>query len=98
MTPALDDLEALAWRVLGYEQASAVAMCHENKDHDAEMAWDLDSALERRFGCDFSRFCHLVEKLLPLMPLLPDDRDGRQHHAFPVDGAVIVRAATDSAD
>lgn len=38
MTPALDDLEVLAWRVLGYEQASAVAMCHENKDHDAEMA------------------------------------------------------------
>lgn len=27
-----------------------------------------------------------------------DDRDGRQHHAFPVDSAVIVRAATDSAD
>ena len=98
MTLTLDDLEILAWRVIGFDQASAVNMWEERNDRNAEMGWDLDGALEKRFGCDFSGFCHLVEKLLPLMPLLPDDRDGRQHHAFPVDSAVIVRAATDSAD
>ena len=35
-------------------------------DH-AEMGWNLDGALEKRFGCDFSGFCNLVEKLLPIL-------------------------------
>ena len=92
MTPNLDYLEILAWRVLGYEQTPAVDMCKERNDCNAEMVWDLDGALEKRFGCDFSGFCHLVEKLLPLMP---DDRD---YHAFPADGAAIVRTTADNAD
>ena len=66
MTTTLDDLEILAWRVIGFDQASAVNMWEERNDRNAEMGWDLDGALEKRFGCDFSGFCNLVEKLLPL--------------------------------
>jgi len=61
MTPTLDDLEILAWRVIGFDQASAVNMWEERNDRNAEMGWDLDGALEKRFGCDFSGFCHLAE-------------------------------------
>jgi hypothetical protein len=67
MTPTLDDLEILAWRVIGFDQASAVNMWEERNDRNAEMGWDLDGALEKRFGCDFSGFCNLVEKLLPIL-------------------------------
>ncbi|WP_314909931.1 hypothetical protein [Cardiobacterium hominis] len=51
----------------GFDQASAVNMWEERNDRNAEMGWDLDGALEKRFGCDFSGFCNLVEKLLPIL-------------------------------
>lgn len=90
----IDDLEILAWMVLGFDETSAIEKLNDRYDRDQEMGWDLDGALERKFGCDFGQFSNLIEKLIYMTPIAVSPITGTKYHAFMngMDSVVKVEA------
>ena len=80
------ELEELAWLCLGFKPESVAEIMAGNRNREEEFTLDLDSALERKFGCDFPRFCDLIEVLLPMTPLAESPITGEKFHAFIADG------------
>lgn len=78
----VNDLEVLAWMVMGDSEEDAVMRINARYDRDAEFKWDLDGSLEKRFGCDFQGFTKLIEALLPMTPLAESMLTGERYHAF----------------
>lgn len=92
MTMNVDDLEVLAWMALGFDQRSAMQKVYDRNNPEEELGWDLDGALEHKFGCNFSGFCVLAEALLLLTPVIEDAKTGEKNHAFiDSDGDSIIK-------
>ena len=88
----LDDFEELAWLCLGYAPDTVAEIISEQCDPEEELGWDLNAALEKKFGCDFSHFCDLVEVLLPMTPLAVSPITGEVFHAFiDPDGSAVIK-------
>ena len=85
--------EELAWLCLGFKPESVAEIMAGNRNRGEEFTLDLDSALERKFGCDFPRFCDLIEVLLPMTPLAESPITGEKFHAFIADGCAVVKVS-----
>lgn len=85
--------EELAWLCLGFKPESVAEIMAGNCNREEEFTLDLDSALERKFGCDFPRFCDLIEVLLPMTPLAESPITGEKFHAFIADGCAVVKVS-----
>lgn len=89
------DLEELAWVCLGYSPTEADEIMAENNDPEEEFRWDLDDALEKKFGCVFAGFSKLIEVILPMTPIEVSPINRHKFHALIVDGNAIVKTEAD---
>ena len=87
----VDGLEILAWMVLGFDEESAIEKLNDRYDRDKEQGWDLDGALEKRFGCNFDQFNHLVERLIFMTPIAESPITGTRYHAFMNGNCAILK-------
>lgn len=85
-----DDVELLAWICTGDSYKQAIQRMNENSEGD-EFSWDIDTALEKRFGCDFDGFRKIVERLLPMTPKAKSRLTGQEYHAFLVGEDAIIK-------
>lgn len=87
-----DDLELLAWMMLGFDEGAAIELMNAASDRDAEFKYDIEAEIEKRYGCSFHKFCELVEMLLPMTPVAVSPLTGEKYHAFiGKDGCAIVK-------
>lgn len=86
-----DDVELLAWICIDGSYDQALERMNGNQE-DEEFCWDIDEALEERFGCDFAGFRSIVERLLPMTTIVESMINGEKYHAFVVNDDAIVKA------
>lgn len=85
-----DDVELLAWICIDGSYDQALERMNGNQE-DEEFCWDIDTALEKRFGCDFDGFRKIVESLLPMTPKAKSRLTGQEYHAFLVGEDAIIK-------
>lgn len=87
-----DDLELLAWMTLGFDEGAAIELMNAATDPEEEFKYDIDTELEKRYGCSFHQFSELIEALLPMTPIAESMINGDRYHAFiGKDGCAIVK-------